>query len=34
MTWALLQSTGGKDELNIILCGNRNRPQNEDLNRP
>jgi hypothetical protein len=24
-TCALLQTTGGKDEPNIVLCGNRNR---------
>ena len=23
-TWALLQTTGGKDEPNILFCGNRN----------
>jgi len=22
-TWALLQTTGGKNELNIVLCENR-----------
>jgi len=23
-TWALLQTTGGKDEPNIVLCGDHN----------
>ena len=23
-TWTLLQTTGGKDKPNIVLCGNRN----------
>ena len=23
-TWALLHKSGGKDELNIVACGNRN----------
>ena len=26
-TWALLQTSGGKDEQNIVLCGNRNGTQ-------
>ena len=31
MTLALLQTTGGKDEPNIILCGNRNGYHNMEL---
>ena len=31
-TWALLQTTGGKEEPNIILCGNRNGHHNTELN--
>ena len=23
-TWALVQTTGGKDKPNIVICGNRN----------
>jgi len=30
-TWALLQTTGGKDEPNIVLCGNRNGSHNTEL---
>ena len=29
-TWAFLQTTGGKDELNIILCGNHNGHHNTE----
>jgi hypothetical protein len=30
-TWALLQTTGGKDEPNIVLFGNRNGHHNTEL---
>ena len=30
-TWALLQTTGGKGEPNISLCGNRNGQDNTEL---
>ena len=30
-TWAFLQTTGGKDEPNIALCGNRNGHHNTKL---
>ena len=30
-TWALLQTTGGKDEQNIVLCRNRNGHYNTEL---
>ena len=30
-TSALLQTTGGKDEPNIVLCGNRNGHHNTEL---
>jgi hypothetical protein len=29
----LLQTTGGKDEPNIVVCGNRNRHHNTKLGR-
>ena len=30
-TWALLQTTGGKEEPSIVLCGNRNGHDNTEL---
>jgi len=30
-TWALLQTTGGKDESNIVLCGNGKGHHNTEL---
>ena len=30
-TWSLLQPTGGKSELTIVLCGNRNGHHNTEL---
>ena len=30
-TWALLQTTGGKHEPNIVLCGNRSEHHNTIL---
>ena len=30
-TWALLQTTGGKDEPNIVLCGNGKGHHNREL---
>ena len=30
-TWALLQTTGGKDEPNIVSCGNGNGHHNTEL---
>ena len=30
-TWALLQTTGGKDEPNIVVCGNGNGHHNTEL---
>ena len=32
-TRVLLQTTGGNDELNIVLCGNRNEHHNTELRR-
>ena len=29
--WAILQTTGGKDETKIVLCGNRNGHHNIEL---